>query len=124
MSDSFREGVDALKARDFPRAVACLTAAAEADPDDARSRMALGAALGELGRWDEAVAALQSAAVLAPALAAAHYNLGHALERAGRIDEARQAYRQACRLEPNHDRAGEALRRLVDTPLVDQPAWP
>ena len=37
--------------------------------------MALGAALGEMGRWEEAVAALQSAAALAPALAAAHYNL-------------------------------------------------
>src|SRR5947209_10561077 len=124
MAYSLDDGIAALRARDFPRAAQLLREAAQADAGDVKARMALGAALGELGRWDEAVAALREATTLAPRSAPAHYNLGSALERAGRTEEARDAYRDAIRIDPLHDRAGAALRRLVDTPLVDQTAWP
>ena len=124
MAYSLDDGIAALRARDFPRAAQLLREAAQADAGDVKARMALGAALGEMGHWDEAVAALREATALSPRSAPAHYNLGSALERAGRTEEARSAYREAVRIDPLHDRAGAALRRLVDTPMVDQNAWP
>jgi tetratricopeptide (TPR) repeat protein len=128
MSDALNAGLEALRAGEFAQAEALLAEAARANPNDVKTLMALGAALGELKRWDEAIAAMQQAASLAPGLAAAHYNLGNALEQVGRIEEARQAYRFALQVEPTHQRAGTALRRLMDVaaePLSPpEPAYP
>src|SRR5262249_32840349 len=112
MQDSLNAGLEALRAGDLMRAQVLLSEAARADPSNVQARMALGAALGELGRLDEAIAALQEAAALAPGLAAAHYNLGNVLEKAGRLEEARQAYRFTLQVDPTHQRAGAGLRRL------------
>src|SRR5262249_59504708 len=115
---------------------------ARTNPSDYRARIALGAALGELQRWDEAIVVLQEAVALAPAVPAAHYNLGNALEKAGRIEAARRAYELALQVDPAHQRAGAALQRLLEfrasvgpapataatpsaaPPPPGQPAWP
>src|SRR5947199_353789 len=60
------DGIAALRERDFARAAVLLREAADADAGDVKARMAMGAALGELGRWDDAVAALREATSLAP----------------------------------------------------------
>src|SRR5438105_7649427 len=100
MAHSLHDGIAALRAGDFSRAAELLREAADADAGDVKARMALGAALGEMGQWDEAVAALREATALSPRSAPAHYNLGSALERAGRTEEARAAYRDAVRIDP------------------------
>ncbi len=124
MTDPLSAGLEALRAKDLERAIPLLSEAARQNPAEVKARMALGAALGEAGRWLEAVAALQEATALAPGVAAGFHNLGPALERADCLDDAREAYRRAVALDPGHERAAAALRRLVDTPLVEAPAWP
>src|SRR5436305_288815 len=122
MSDPITEGMEALRAGEFARAAPLLAEAARANPHDSRARMALGAALGELGRWEEAIGALREAVGLAPGIAATHYNLGNALEKAGRPDEARQAYQFTLRVDPGHERAAAALQRPMQAAAVAAPS--
>jgi len=96
-------------AEHFARATRLRTEFAEAHGN-------LGAALTELGRFDEAVTSFQSALTLKPDQPDTHSNLGAALARMGRLDEAAGAFREAVRLRPKFAEAitnlGAALAKV------------
>ena len=76
----------------------------------------LGAALQELGQFEEAVQAFDRAIQLNPDNAEAHSNRGVALQRQGRLEEAVQSIDRAIQLNPDYAEAysnrGVALQEL------------
>jgi len=70
-----------------------------------------GAALVELGRFDEAVDSLHRALALKPDQPQALYNLGNALRRAGKLDAACKTFADVLKLRPDHV---EALQNLSE----------
>jgi Flp pilus assembly protein TadD len=77
-----------------------LALVARADPQDARTRMALGVALDQLQRFDQARAAYQEALAIVPDDTATLTNLGVSFLLAGQAEEAETILRQAAGL-PN-----------------------
>ena len=74
-----------------------------------------GAALRQLGRYDEALADYDRALAIAPGSAEAHNNRGVTLAALARWREARECYDRALQLAPGFDRArfNRALARLT-----------
>jgi tetratricopeptide (TPR) repeat protein len=79
----------------------------------ARTRVAFGWALYEIGRLEEAVEEYRKALALDPNLASAHNNLGRCLYYLGRREEAVAEYHKAIALDTQftaaHDNLGDAL---------------
>ncbi len=90
--------------KDFARAVIHAQRALDAEPTNPRYWVKKGAALYELGRYDEAIPVLQEGIRRGPARDDAYYDLGNCLARKGRYPEAAVNYREAVRLgEPSPD---------------------
>jgi hypothetical protein len=91
------------------------TRALALDPANAEVLSNRGAALRQLGRFEEALADYDRALALAPAAAEAHNNRGVALAALARYAEALAAYDRALQLDPGFDRArfNRALARLT-----------
>lgn len=90
-------------------------------PDSFELYNTIGAALANLGRFDDAIAQYRKATKLNPAFAGGYYNLGAAYRRTGRLDEAVASYKQALALKPefiearlNLGAACKLLGRLED----------
>jgi Flp pilus assembly protein TadD len=83
------------------RAEQCLRRAAELNPKDANIPVALGVALGRLGRCDEAVDVLRTAVSRDERNPWAHRNLGAMLLQAKQTAESIPHYQAATRLLPN-----------------------
>jgi len=98
-----RQGKDALHA---------LKKATELLPDEFEAHNNLGAALQELGRFDDAVASYRRALELKPDFAEAHNNMGNALQDNGQLNEAVVSYRRALEIKPDfavaHNNFGSA----------------
>jgi tetratricopeptide (TPR) repeat protein len=65
----------------------------------------LGAAYGELGRWEEATEAYKQAIRIKPDYADAHNNLGVAYSKLGRSQEAIEAFSQAIKIKTDYAEA-------------------
>ena len=88
----------ALERGDLKNAVALLTKAAQAIPDDFAVHYDLGKALLLSGQAPAAIDALRAAIGLNPKKPDAHYQLGLALRRAGQVEEAAREFQLARRL--------------------------
>ena len=88
-------------------------ALAAANPDDARIRNNLGAALTRTGRLEEAIPEFEKALALNPLYNLVHGNLAGALVKAGRMDDALRQYQMALEYYPEsgdlHNGFGSAL---------------
>jgi serine/threonine protein kinase/Flp pilus assembly protein TadD len=78
------------------------TAAVAIRPTSDGARLALGAALAKLGRFDDAIVSYKEAIRLKKDFPGAHNDLGNALRDTGRIDEAIAEYREAIRLDKEY----------------------
>jgi tetratricopeptide (TPR) repeat protein len=134
-ADLFRQGTEALRARDFDHAIRRLTGVVRLDPGHAAAHTNLGAALLHGDRPQEALAILETAVALDPDEPRAWNNLGLAEWRTGRRAPAREHFLQAARLDPDsavslanlaalqrqegaHEAALFTLRRALSRPLV------
>jgi tetratricopeptide (TPR) repeat protein len=77
-------------------------AAVAAAPANYAAHTNLGAALGDMGRWDEAIASYRKAVELGPRLARARSGLGAVLYGKGKVDEAIASCRKAIELDPKY----------------------
>ena len=84
-------GVEALDARDFPRAREIALRAVRECPDQFLAHDLLGRAALACGLMDEAAAAFAAVLRCYPGSFAARRHLGMALERLGRVEEAHAA---------------------------------
>jgi tetratricopeptide (TPR) repeat protein len=94
-------------------AVAPLSCAIAAQPDDSALRYLLGATCLQLDRFADAAEQLEAALVLKPGFAEAQCGLGVALAGQGRSDDAVAAFRSALRLNPNMPQAHDNLAGLL-----------
>lgn len=106
------QGIEALRARDFDRAIDLLARAVMADDGDADSKALLGVAYSQKGLHTQAKRALQAAVDLQPQNANFRFNLGVALERAGDSEGAAAAYRETLQLNKDHAQARAKLQAL------------
>lgn len=82
------------------------------EPDNPWARLRLGQLLDDQRRPADATAHLKRLVELVPRFAEGHALLGGALSRVGRTSDAADSYGRALRLDPGHERASRALRRL------------
>jgi tetratricopeptide (TPR) repeat protein len=111
-SDSFQEGLAALKENRFADALAALTAAEREHGDDAVIRNLRGIALGQLGRDEEAASEFQEALRLQPDFADAHRNLGFLLWTEHKLEAAQTALSRALEISPEDSFAHYYLGRV------------
>jgi tetratricopeptide (TPR) repeat protein len=78
-----------------------------------QSRLALAAALDQMGSTDEAVQELRKLVAAFPDSAEAHENLGNAYGRHFRYKEARSEYEQTLRIDPNNSSAKLSLSKVA-----------
>jgi len=102
-----RQGKNALQA---------LRRTAQLMPQDAEALSNLGAALHDMGSWDEALASLRCALVIQPDHVQALIDAGNALKALRRVGEAVPFYRRALKIDPRELEAqnnlGNALLEL------------
>jgi len=112
----FRGGLLELQDRRPEAALAMITRAAAAAPDDARYQIGLAQALHALARWDEAACAYRRALRTDPDCADTEFALGVVLQRSGQLSQAAEAYRRALALRPGDAASlgnlGAVLREL------------
>ena len=93
-----------------------LQQAALLTPDDAEAQGNLGAALCDLGRWDEALPSLRRALSIDPRNLKSAADAANALFMSGRVEEAAGGYRRVIELDPRsadaHNNLGLCLASL------------
>jgi tetratricopeptide (TPR) repeat protein len=108
-------GVQAMEARDWPKAIAVLRQAVAAAPDNGFTRLNLGTSLYLSGDGAAALEEYRAAVKLVPSLARAHFAIGIVLEGRRRDREAIEAFRAAVDSDPAfaeaHFSLANALRR-------------
>ena len=109
----YRVGVEALDARDYPRAREIALRAVHECPDQFLAHDLLGRAAFACGRLEEAVDAFAEVLRCYPSSFAARRHLAVALERLGRIDEAHAAYLTALSVRPDCAEIRRRLQRLA-----------
>jgi hypothetical protein len=113
----FRELGEEERAVEFlGRAISAYDRAIEINPRDARAHTNRGAALHDLGHFEEALAAFDRAIEIDPRNAWAYLNRGNALNHLGRFEEALAACDRAIEIDPQdaaaHNNRGNALSGL------------
>ncbi len=109
----YRLGVEALDARDYPRAREIALRAVRECPHQFLAQDLLGRAAFACGRLEEAVDAFDAVLRSYPTSFAARRLLARALDRLGRGDEARAAYRAALALRPDCAEVRRRVQRLA-----------
>jgi tetratricopeptide (TPR) repeat protein len=99
---AYREGIDALRARNYKAAIAALTRASEERAGDAEVWLKLGMACSGALDWNGAIAAYSRVVTIDPANATAYHNLGNVHFRRGELDLAAQNYTRALELRPDY----------------------
>ncbi len=110
-------GVLAAQSKNPAQAIQWIGKAIKVNPGVAAAHSNLGAALKELGRFDEAVASYDKAIRLMPDMAEPYSNRGNVLQELGRLNEAIASYDRAISLKPDyadaHFNRGNALKNLM-----------
>ncbi len=120
---TWQDGLAALRAGQVEQAVEILSAAVNAEPNNASALQYLGIAHGQRGEWEQSIAALSRAARLDPYNAPARYNLAEVYRQMGRVAEARSEYEEALKIDPTYTAAQQALAALPP-PEAPTPARP
>lgn len=110
----FAEGMKALKAADYERAVADFSEAIRLKPDDAEAYLNRGDAYDGQHDYDRAIADFNAAMRLKPKLPDAYYNRGNAYLAKGDDDKAIADYNQALQLNPSFVSAYENRSVALD----------
>ena len=109
-------GTQAMRARDYTRAVAAFEEALQHDPDNLKILLDLGIARSKLQDWDGAREAYQALLAHSPGDAKALYNLGNVYFRQGAYEDAERYYHAAIEARPDYLLAlyqhGWVLRQL------------
>ena len=100
-------------AGDLPAAEQHYRRALAADPLRADAHNALGAVLGQQGKYGEATASLHRALELKPDFSQAYYNLAAVAISQNRLDEAAACWRRAVQLKPDYFDAYSNLATLA-----------
>ena len=109
----YRQGVEALDAKDYVKAEALARDAIAAYPEHVLAFYLWGqAALGQ-SKWQEASEALARATTLYPGTAAAQRDLGAAYQQLGRIEDAARAYQAALAIRPSDDESRARLALML-----------
>jgi len=98
----YQEGLDALRAGSFDKALRSAQRCVELDPARADHHHLLGLALGGHRRFDEGISAIQKAIELKPSQPGFHYDLGILYTSAGRPALALEAFKRAVALDPEN----------------------
>jgi tetratricopeptide (TPR) repeat protein len=99
----YRQGLDAMDAKDFAKAAALARDATSAYPEHVLAFSLLGQASLAQSRWEDAAQALAKVTALYPGAASAQRDLGAAYQQLGRIDEAARALEAALATRPEDD---------------------
>ena len=118
------EGLQALREKNFDRAIELLAQVVMANEQDAEARAALGWAYSEKGLHEPAVRALRSAASTQPSSPNILYYLAAALERAGDRAGAVEAYGRVLAVNPQHPGARSRMAALSGGPAAAPPPQP
>ena len=92
----FSEGSELLRSGNASAALTRFQAVLTVDPSNPLIHLHAGAALHDLGRYEEAVATYHKALKLAPNMGEGHNNLGNALMALGRFSEAAESFSRAA----------------------------
>jgi len=106
----YRQGAQALEAKDYGRAADLARQATAVYPEHVLAFYLRGQAELAQSRWDEAAEALAKVTALYPAAASAQRDLGVAYQQLGRVDEAARALEAALAIRPADD---DTRARLV-----------
>jgi tetratricopeptide (TPR) repeat protein len=98
-----RQAMDAMNAKDFPRATELTAQAIAKLPNHPLAYYVRGQAAAAQGRWDDAAAAFAKVAELYPGSFAAQRDLAASLERLDKVTEATKAYEAALALRDEDD---------------------
>jgi tetratricopeptide (TPR) repeat protein len=103
------EGVELIRAQDYPAAESKFRAALSLDPGFSVAHANLGFALAEQGDYDGAIVSYQAAIEHLPYYAVFRYNLGNLYLRLGRTEGALLSLQEAVRLDPGYVHAYNEL---------------
>lgn len=107
------QGQQAFRVRHYHKAAQAFAKAVEAQPDSARARINLGAALAATGDRSGAIAQYRVALRLMPDNATAHYNMGQLLAMDNAIDEAIGHLQAAVKIQPTDQQALLQLAQIL-----------
>ena len=109
----YRQGIDAMDAKDFTKAAALARDATSAYPEHVLAFYLLGQASLAQSRWEDAAQALAKVTALYPGAASAQRDLGAAYQQLGRIDDAARALEAALAIRPEDDDARARLAIML-----------
>jgi tetratricopeptide (TPR) repeat protein len=107
-----QQGLECLKDRKVEEAIQHLERATAYYPNDYQAFNYLGVAYAQKGFYDRAVGAFQTAVHLRADVPSIHYNLGLAYQADGFLGRAREQFEKALELDPNYQKAAEAVKAL------------
>lgn len=110
--EHYKLGVEAFKAGDLDKAIEELEVATQQDHQNHKAFSYLGAAYASKERYNAAIGAFKTAEQIAPKVASIHYNIAQAYEASGISSEAEFEYERALEIDPNYEKAREALAKL------------
>jgi Flp pilus assembly protein TadD len=111
--DDYGQGVRAVLAGDYARAVTLLGRAVQSDPKNADAWNYLGFSYRNLKRFDEAMAAYQKALALDPHHRGAHEYLGELYLQMGQVARAREVLDRLGRLCPSGCKEHDDLSKAI-----------
>lgn len=111
--DDYGQGVRAVQAGDYARAVTFLGRAVQSDPRNADAWNYLGFSYRNLRRFDEAMAAYQKALAIDPNHRGAHEYLGQLYLQMGQMGRARELLERLGRLCPAGCKERDDLRKAI-----------
>lgn len=112
MSGEIESAIQSMQRGDVDNAISLLQSFCEHNPQNYDAHMYLGAAFGKAGRPLDSIRILTKAVEIQPGNPQARYNLALAMEHGGYIDHALSLLQQALSLQPDYDKAVEALNRI------------
>jgi arylsulfatase A-like enzyme len=105
----------------WEKAIALYERVVATDPQIFTARLELGLALARRGRWERALPHLKTVAEREPGFADARFTLGLAYASLGRREEAVLELRAALAADPQHRKASELLKQLLEAGAAPAP---
>lgn len=115
----YRQGLEALGAKDYPKAASLAREATVAYPGHVLAFYLWGQAALAQSQWQEAADALGKVVALYPEAAAAHRDLGSACQQLGHIEDAARSYEAALAIRPTDQESRARLAIMLMN--ADQP---